>query len=107
MGLIFLPSRFYFLLQPFFYHSSIQSNLGRGTVVIDSKKGETKEVTDLYMKESKYEIKEKTRKVEVGAQRKKMFVTDLGFKVNSFLQEHFAPIINVSFTSNFKPSAIA
>ena len=84
--------------RPSTFESSIQSNLSRGTIAIETRKGQKKEVVDLYMKESTFEIKEKKRNVEVDAHKKKIFVTDLGFRINEFLQNNFQDMINVKFT---------
>ena len=88
--------------RPSTFESSIQSNLKRGTVIIDSCKGKKIECIDYVMKVSDGNIKEKKRQCEVGAQKKKMFVTDLGFKINTFLQQHFEDIININFTSDLE-----
>lgn len=50
----------------------------------------------------KNEIKTKIDEVKIGAEKKKLVVTDLGRCVNTFLEEHFKDIVDTKFTSDLE-----
>jgi len=50
----------------------------------------------------KNEIKTKIDEVKIGAEKKKLVVTELGFCVNKFLAEHFKDIVDAKFTSDLE-----
>ena len=47
-------------------------------------------------------IKEKTKQIKIGSEKQKIVATELGFKVNSFLMEHFEPIMDIKFTAHLE-----
>jgi DNA topoisomerase-1 len=50
----------------------------------------------------KDDIKTKTDEVTIGAEKKKLVVTELGFCVNKFLDEHFKYIVDTKFTADLE-----
>ena len=56
----------------------------------------------LYLIKKYGTIKEKSKKVKIGAEKSKIIPTPLGLQVNSFLMEHFSNVINIEFTAKLE-----
>jgi DNA topoisomerase-1 len=89
--------------RPSTYSAIITKILDRNYVEIKNIEGIEKEVITLSVSSKKYNsIKEKSKKVKIGAEKSKMVPTELGYKTNEFLVKYFDNIINVDFTSDLR-----
>ncbi len=83
--------------RPSTYAPTISTIQQRDYVVRESRDGEKREYTLLTMSKGKVSS---TKKTEVfGAEKSKLFPTDMGMLVNDFLIEHFANIVSYDFTA--------
>ncbi len=89
--------------RPSTYSAIITKILDRNYVEIKNIDGIEKDVITLSVSNKKYNsIKEKSKKVKIGAEKQKMIPTELGYKTNEFLVKYFNNIINVDFTSDLE-----
>ncbi len=91
------------IARPATYSSIISKIVDREYVKIQNIEGIPKDVLNMSVSAKKYgTIKEKTKQVKIGNEKLKFVPTELGLKVNSFLMEHFKPIMDIKFTSSME-----
>lgn len=83
--------------RPSTYAPTISTIQNRGYVVKEEREGKIREFTVLTLNSG--EIQEAIKTEVTGAERNKMFPTDIGVLVNDFLVEHFKGIIDFNFTA--------
>lgn len=84
--------------RPSTYAPTISVIQKREYVVKESREGEKRSYDYLLLKNDKVE---ESRKTEItGAEKNKMFPTDIGVVVNSFLMEYFRDIMDYNFTAD-------
>ncbi len=89
--------------RPSTYASIISKIIEREYVKIQNIEGIPKDVLNMTISAKKYgTIKEKTKQVKIGSEKQKIVATELGIKVNSFLMEHFTPIMDIKFTAHLE-----
>ena len=86
--------------RPSTYASMITNVQDRNYVEKKSIEGEEKECLKLVLKKDK--IKETSSKVKVGAEKNKLFPTNIGEIVNTFLEENFSNIMDYTFTAEIE-----
>lgn len=87
--------------RPSTYVSSYQTNISRQYIVKESKSDEKKELYILkLLKNNKIEENKKEEKLNV--EKNKLYSTELGRKVNEFLNCNFSEFINYEFTANME-----
>ena len=84
--------------RPSTYAPTISTILKRGYVVIEDRPGVIRNFTSIELKKDK--IIEQIKSEVVGAEKYKLFPTDIGGLVNKFLVQHFHNIIDYNFTAN-------
>ena len=89
--------------RPSTYSAIISKIIERNYVEIKNIDGIEKDVITLSVSNKKYNsIKEKSKKVKIGAEKNKICPTELGYKTNEFLMKHFNNVINVEFTAGLE-----
>jgi DNA topoisomerase-1 len=89
--------------RPSTYSAIISKIIERNYVEIKNIDGIEKDVITLSVSNKKYNsIKEKSKKVKIGAEKSKICPTELGYKTNDFLMTHFNNVINVEFTAGLE-----
>jgi len=83
--------------RPSTYAPIISTIQKRDYVVKENRKGNDRDYKVLILQ--KKLIEEKTQTEVVGAEKSKLFPTDLGIVVTSFLNEHFSNILDYNFTA--------
>ena len=83
--------------RPSTYASIITTIQKRGYVVKESREGIKREFKFLMLKDK--EIKHEVRTENTGAEKNKMFPTDIGVIVNNFLVDNFDSILDYGFTA--------
>ncbi|MBK9176474.1 MAG: type I DNA topoisomerase [Flavobacteriales bacterium] len=83
--------------RPSTYAPTISTVQKRGYVVKENRDGTPRPYRILTLAES--EIAEKTAVENAGAEKQKLFPTDIGMVVNDFLVEHFPVIVDLNFTA--------
>ncbi|MDR9399352.1 MAG: type I DNA topoisomerase [Salibacter sp.] len=83
--------------RPSTYAPTISTIQKRGYVVKEDRDGYERKYKHLTLKES--EVKEEEKKENTGAERKKLFPTDIGVVVNDFLIDNFNKILDYNFTA--------
>lgn len=84
--------------RPSTYAPTITTIQNRGYVVKEDRPGVERAFTQLVLKKGK--ITEKAKTEMTGAEKSKLFPTDIGMVVNDFLIKHFEQIMDYSFTAN-------
>lgn len=84
--------------RPSTYAPTIYTIQNRGYVIKEDREGKEREYILYILSNNK--IKEQ-KKIEItGAEKKKLFPTDIGMVVTDFLSEHFDEILNYNFTAS-------
>jgi DNA topoisomerase I len=84
--------------RPSTYAPTISTVQNRGYVVKEEKEGKQRNYQVLTLKNG--EIKKQTKTEITGADKGKLFPTDIGAVVNDFLVAHFKDIVDFNFTAN-------
>lgn len=85
--------------RPSTYAPTITTIQNRSYVVKEDREPAVREINVLTLDAGKKEIKKKKKKENYGAEKSKLFPTDIGMVVNDFLVEHFSRIMEYSFTA--------
>lgn len=83
--------------RPSTYAPTITTIQNRGYVVKEDRPGVEREFTELILSGNK--ISEKTKAENTGAEKSKLFPTDIGIVVNDFLIKYFDMILDYNFTA--------
>ncbi len=86
--------------RPSTYAPTISTVQQRGYVEKRDKEGIVRQYNILRLKNNK--ITEETAQENTGAEKGKLFPTDLGMVVTDFLNEHFTQVMDYSFTANIE-----
>lgn len=84
--------------RPSTYAPTISTVQKRGYVVKEERDGRERNYRVLKLEENKFSAEDATE--ITGAERGKLFPTDIGIVVNDFLVEHFVNILDYNFTAN-------
>ncbi|WP_017258991.1 type I DNA topoisomerase [Pedobacter arcticus] len=84
--------------RPSTYAPTISTVQNRGYVVKEERDGKKRDYQVIQLKNG--EIKKQTKSEITGAEKGKLFPTDIGSVVNDFLVEHFKGIVDFHFTAN-------
>lgn len=84
--------------RPSTYAPTISTIINRGYVIKEDRSGFEREFDTILLKNGK--INEKTSKENYGAEKSKLFPSDIGMLVTDFLTEHFGNIMNYDFTAS-------
>jgi len=84
--------------RPSTYAPTISTIQKRGYVVKEDRDGEERELNVLELRKSK--ITSKIKVENAGAEKSKLFPTDIGMVVNDFLVKYFDKILDYNFTAN-------
>jgi DNA topoisomerase-1 len=83
--------------RPSTYAPTISTIQKRGYVVKENREGKERKYQEISLKDNK--ISKKTKTEITGAEKAKLFPTDVAMVVNDFLQAHFETIMDYSFTA--------
>lgn len=83
--------------RPSTYAPTISTIQKRGYIVKEDREGSAREYSILTLEKAK--ITEKVASENTGAEKSKLFPTDIGVVVNDFLVEHFHEILEYNFTA--------
>lgn len=83
--------------RPSTYAPTISTIQNRGYVVKEEREGKQRDFQVISLKDT--QIKLATRTENTGAEKNKLFPTDIGAVVNDFLVEHFKGIVDFNFTA--------
>lgn len=83
--------------RPSTYAPTISTILKRGYVVKENREGRERKYQEILLKNNQITYQTKTE--IVGAEKAKLFPTDIAMIVNDFLQAHFENIVDYSFTA--------
>jgi DNA topoisomerase I len=86
--------------RPSTYAPIITTVQNRGYVVKEDRPGVEREYTDLIL--SGHKISEKIKKEQTGAEKSKLFPTDIGMVVTDFLMRYFNLIMDYNFTAEIE-----
>ncbi len=84
--------------RPSTYAPTISTIQNRGYVVKEEREGKKRDFQVIKLKDGKIESAIKTE--NTGAEKNKLFPTDIGAVVNDFLVEHFKGIVDFNFTAS-------
>ena len=84
--------------RPSTYAPTISTVQNRGYVVKEDRDGRKREFTSMVLADGK--ITKQVKSEITGAEKSKLFPTDIGEVVNDFLVEHFKDIVDFHFTAN-------
>ena len=84
--------------RPSTYAPTISTIQNRGYVVKEEREGKKRDFQVISLKNGKVQSDIKTE--NTGAEKNKLFPTDIGAVVNDFLVEHFKGIVDFNFTAN-------
>ena len=84
--------------RPSTYAATITTIQKRGYIEKDTREGEEKELKIIKLKDEKISVIKK--KSMIGAERNKLFPTDIGVVVTNFLVEHFNNVMQYTFTAS-------
>jgi DNA topoisomerase-1 len=84
--------------RPSTYAPTISTIQKREYVVKESRPGQKRDIRNIILKNGK--VEEKITKENTGADKAKLFPTDIGTLVNRFLEQYFQDIVDYNFTSN-------
>jgi DNA topoisomerase-1 len=84
--------------RPSTYAPTISTIQKRGYVIRDNKDGIPRKFQSILLKDN--QITTKTNTENVGAEKSKLFPTDIGLLVTDFLSEHFKDIMDYGFTAS-------
>ncbi|HVA97555.1 MAG TPA: type I DNA topoisomerase [Bacteroidia bacterium] len=84
--------------RPSTYAPTISTVQKRGYVVKEDREGHERKYNFLVLKQEK--ISEEIKTENTGAEKSKLFPTDIGIVVNDFLVEHFKNIMDYNFTAS-------
>ena len=88
--------------RPSTYAPTITTIQNRGYIIRESREGVEKEVVTLTLKGK--DIKSSVSKKTFGAEKKKLFPSDMGMVVTDFLSAHFKNIMDYNFTAEAEES---
>lgn len=88
--------------RPSTYAPTITTIQNRGYIIKESRDGIEKNIDQIELKGN--EIKTKAIKRVFGAEKKKLFPSDMGMVVTDFLSEHFKNIMDYNFTADAEQS---
>ena len=88
--------------RPSTYAPTITTIQNRGYIIRESREGVEKEVVTLTLKGK--DIKSNVSKKTFGAEKKKLFPSDMGMVVTDFLSAHFKNIMDYNFTAEAEES---
>ncbi len=83
--------------RPSTYAPTISTIINRGYVMKEDRPGTLRSFTQLVLK--KGEVNKQTLTENTGAEKSKLFPSDIGIVVNDFLMEHFQNIMDYGFTA--------
>ena len=83
--------------RPSTYAPTISTIIKRQYVVKETREGEKREVEIILLKDN--DLLYQTKSEGFGAEKNKLFPTDIGIVVNDFLVEHFGQILSYNFTA--------
>lgn len=83
--------------RPSTYAPTISTIQNRGYVVKEDREGKARDYRVLTLKDNSIQTDKKTE--ITGAEKSKLFPTDIGILVNDFLVEHFREIVDFNFTA--------
>lgn len=83
--------------RPSTYAPTISTVQNRGYVVKEDRQGYQRKIKSIFL--SKGKINEEVKTENTGAEKSKLFPTDIGMVVNDFLVNHFEEILNYNFTA--------
>jgi len=86
--------------RPSTYAPTISTILRRWYVVKENRPGEKRDFQIFELKDGK--ITEKIKQQNTGAEKQKLFPTDIGMIVNDFLISHFEEVLNYGFTASIE-----
>jgi DNA topoisomerase-1 len=84
--------------RPSTYAPTISTVQKRGYVVKETREGQKRKVQTVILKQGK--IEEKITHENTGSEKAKLFPTDIGTLVNSFLMQYFQDILDYNFTAS-------
>jgi DNA topoisomerase-1 len=84
--------------RPSTYAPTISTVQQRGYIEKADREGVLREYQEIVLKDK--QIKEQKQKEITGAEKSKLFPTDIGMIVNDFLVQHFKDILDYNFTAN-------
>ena len=83
--------------RPSTYAPTIATIVSRGYVMKDSREAQTRKIWRMVLEGGNIRTEQVTE--NYGAERKKLFPSDIGMVVNDYLQEHFSELIEYNFTA--------